>query len=373
MGIPSSGFGAGTFLTSVRMISARFLWLLCLCLLAPSLSFTVQENLIKLEWENWKAKFGRTYGNGENGALSQEEIFRMKIWMDKKAKIEHHNRLYKEGKTSYYMGLNQFSDKLDSELAEMLTLSVPDNVNVTKSNIHRRKKGAYVPKSLDYRDQGVVGPVKNQNPCGFCWAFAGVAAVESAWALAGNGLLSLSEQEVVDCTDNNATPENCNNGGGTADTVFDFIKDYGVEEEDEYPYKGKKHSSCRAGDPDAKISNAKSLYKENYDNDVEYIEDLEDALYNHGPMFYSLKKMPTSFFKYEGGIIFGMHGECEDGPFDGGHAITLIGYGAESTYSPNDTPYWIIKNSWGTTWGDSGFAKIGKYGCLPRYAAYPVV
>ena len=105
------------------------------------------------------------------------------------------------------MGLNQFSDKLDSELAEMLTLSVPDNVNVTKSNIHRRKKGgtytlthgritlalifnmnidmssAYVPKSLDYRDQGVVGPVKNQEPCGFCWAFAGVAAVESAWAL----------------------------------------------------------------------------------------------------------------------------------------------------------------------------------------------
>ena len=92
-------------------------------------------------------------------------------------------------------------------------------------------------------------------------------------------------------------------------------------------------------------------------------------------MFYSLK-IPPSFFNYDShrdGSIFGMHGECEDGPFSGGHAITLIGYGAESTYSPNDTPYWIIKNSWGTTWGDSGFAKIGKYGCLPRYAAYPVV
>ncbi|TXG47564.1 hypothetical protein EZV62_026858 [Acer yangbiense] len=197
-----------------------------------------------------------------------------------------------------------------------------------------------VPTSMDWRKDGVVTPVKDQASCGSCWAFSAVAAVEGITKLKTGKLVSLSEQELVDC-DINGENEGCN--GGLMDSAFEFIKsNHGLTTEANYPYEGidgtcnKKKAATAA----ATITGYKKVPANN-----------EKALLQavaRQPVSVGIEGSGSSFQFYSTGVFTGDCGTHIN------HGVTAIGYGTKT----DGTKYWLIKNSWGTGWGENGYMKI---------------
>ncbi|GAY32350.1 hypothetical protein CUMW_288050, partial [Citrus unshiu] len=195
-----------------------------------------------------------------------------------------------------------------------------------------------VPTSLDWRDKGAVTPIKNQKECGCCWAFAAVAAVEGITKIRSGNLIQLSEQQLLDCSTNG------NNGclGGSREKAFAYIiQNQGIATEDEYPYQAVPGTCSAAQKPAAaKISN----YEEVPSGD-------EQALLkavSMQPVSIAIAAYSTEFQSYKEGIFNGVCGTQLD------HAVTIVGFGT----TEDGANYWLIKNSWGNTWGDAGYMKI---------------
>ncbi|CAN4084195.1 unnamed protein product [Withania somnifera] len=190
---------------------------------------------------------------------------------------------------------------------------------------------------MDWRKKGAVTPIKDQKDCGCCWAFSAVAAMESLHQLKTGKLISLSEQELVDC-DVQGEDQGCS--GGLLDTAFEFIvKNKGLTTESNYPYEGadgvcnKKKSAVSAakitGYEDVPANNEKALLQ---------------AVANQ-PVSVAIDGSSFDFQFYSSGVF---SGSCSTWL---NHAVTAVGYGATS----DGTKYWIIKNSWGSKWGDNGY------------------
>lgn len=231
-----------------------------------------------------------------------------------------------------------------------LTVNAPylHNVNAFPAN--------ELPKSVDWRKEGLVTPVKDQGVCGACWAFASVAGIEGAWAKAKGELVSLSEQQILDC----AVDGNYGCRGGFIDNALDYVVyEGGIDTEDSYPYEALQ-GKCwfTFTDVGAKISSFVGIPQ----ND-------EDALVS------AVAQTPVSigidaeddFVAYESGIF--TSSTCTS--TDINHGVTVVGYD-----SLNGTDYYIIKNSWGTNWGEQGYIRMarGKNFCgVANMAYYPIV
>jgi C1A family cysteine protease len=200
-----------------------------------------------------------------------------------------------------------------------------------------------VPKSshVDWTkvSPAVVNPVKNQGHCGSCWAFAAASVMESAHAIKYGELKSLSEQEIVDCVD---TCHGCD--GGSSHRAFDYFKDHNVVTESEYPYTAKTgHCQTKGGFESSGIH---------------VTSDQWTTRHSRSALKASIEKQPTSvsvqadkspFRYYKSGIITG--DECGQ---DTDHAITAVGYGTD-----NGVEYYKVRNSWGSSWGEEGYVRIG--------------
>jgi cathepsin F len=204
-----------------------------------------------------------------------------------------------------------------------------------------------LPEAFDWREQGAVTPVKNQGTCGSCWAFATVAGIEGANYLATKKLVSLSEQELVDC---DKTDQGCN--GGLPSNALDYLKKngLGMETEDDYAYKGRNHQ-CSATKADEKI----------FVNDWQVVDGKDEdqlaaALVKYGPLAIGINATPMQW--YRGGIASPFNFLCNPKMLD--HGVTIVGFGKEG-----DKKYWIIKNSWGEHWGEKGYYRVirGKGKC----------
>jgi KDEL-tailed cysteine endopeptidase len=196
-----------------------------------------------------------------------------------------------------------------------------------------------VPTEVDWRTKGAVTPVKNQGSCGSCWSFSATGTMEGANFIKTGKLVSFSEQELVDCSTSFGNM-GCN--GGLMDYAFEFAVENGMCSEDEEPYKARdmKCDKC------AEVAEFTGGCFDVPSND-------EDALMRavaQQPVSVAIEADNNVFMFYDGGIIDDAGcGEKLD------HGVLAVGYGEE-----NGKKYWIVKNSWSTSWGENGYVRIAR-------------
>jgi len=236
-------------------------------------------------------------------------------------------------------GVTKFSDMTPEEFKKTILMSNPIHPrNPTAEEILPTKVNA-VPNFLDWREKGAVTPVKNQEQCGSCWAFSTVENIESMWILAGKGTnetVDLSPQQVVDCDDSDMGCE-----GGDPPTAFEYIISAGgLDSESSYPYIGEdENCQFKSNDVAAKITSwqyATTWYSET---------TLQQNLVGWGPL--SICVDAESWQDYTKGVM--TWEECAwVNILD--HCVQLVGYNSTAA-----SPYWIVRNSWGTDWGVNGY------------------
>jgi C1A family cysteine protease len=208
-----------------------------------------------------------------------------------------------------------------------------------------RKAFRDVPESVDWRTEGAVNSVKNQGSCGSCWAFSAIAAIESAAFIETGTLPELSEQQLVDCSTSYGN-EGCN--GGLMDWAFEYAHDHALCSETDYPYKGKD-GTCQNDDD--------SLCSEGYqvnscvDVTIGSKAKLQEAVAQH-PVSIGVCAEGLAWQFYFGGIVRWLCGQCQD------HGVAVVGYGHGGWKTIGDVDYWIVRNSWGSGWGEKGYIRV---------------
>ena len=270
-----------------------------------------------------------------------EELGRYSIWQSKKEFISEHNR--HADSFGYTLKMNKFSDMEMDEINAKhkgLKMSTVTPSNTTK--LFRMIPGRKVASSVDWREQGAVTMVKDQGQCGSCWAFSATGSLEGQYYLKMNSLVSLSEQNLIDCSNNHG----CN--GGLQEKAFNYIKDNGgIDTEQSYPYEAMD-GQCRFSSSDigATVTGYVSLASDDEDA-------LMQAVSSIGPISVSIDASQKSFMHYSSGIYYDK--QCSSSRFSLDHAVLVVGYGTES-----GTDYWLVKNSWGEDWGLSGYIKMAR-------------
>ena len=245
--------------------------------------------------------------------------------------------------------MNEFMDLTQAEFKQKY---IGSGIDLRNSQV---KCGVYnysldtnnLPESVDWVKDGCVTPVKNQGSCGSCWAFSSTGALEGAWAKKTNKLISLSEQQLVDCAGGRYGNHGCN--GGLMDNAFKYVFDNGLCTEEAYPYTSGSdpnvkntcnsatcHSSVSAvGCSDVEKNNQQAL----------------KAAVALGPVSIAVEADTKIFQFYSGGVVtdIALCGQNLD------HGVLIVGYGVE-----NGLKYWLVKNSWGEGWGQDGYIKLGR-------------
>ncbi|KAJ0446774.1 putative fruit bromelain [Helianthus annuus] len=331
-------------------LACLLLLLFSASLLSHVASRLLSENSSYESHEQWMALYGRTYKD------AAEKERRSKIFHDNVQYIQSFNNAMNKG---YKLAVNEFADLTNEEFRTARNRFKAHECSPSTSAF-RYENVTAVPSSMDWRKKGAVTPVKDQGQCGCCWAFSAVAAMEGITQLKTGKLVSLSEQELVDC-DTSGVDQGCE--GGLMDNAFDFIvNNKGLTTETNYPYKGvdgtcnineaSNHAAAITGHEDVPANSESALLK---------------AVASQ-PVSVAIDASGSDFQFYSSGVFTGDCGTELD------HGVTAVGYGT----SDDGTKYWLVKNSWGTSWGQEGYimmqrdveAKEGLCG-IAMQASYP--
>lgn len=288
---------------------------------------------LDFEFHKWTREFERDYRD------VTEFIKRRNVFSRNLEFINSHNLNTTQ---SFTLGLNDFSDMTYSEWRQNYLGYRPQ---LRKTGLQRREistvKSTSVPDSIDWTKKGAVTPVKNQGQCGSCWSFSATGSMEGAHFLKTGKLVSLSEQQLVDCS----TSEG-NHGcfGGLMDYAFQYVEqNHGIDTEKDYPYFAKS-GTCNTKKA-SKDAATFSSFVDVQQND----EDALKAAVAQQPVSVAIEADQPSFQFYKSGIFNTACGTQLD------HGVLAVGYGSQ-----DGMDYWLVKNSWGEVWGDKGYIKLAR-------------
>uniref|UniRef100_A0A3Q4M895 Zgc:174153 n=1 Tax=Neolamprologus brichardi TaxID=32507 RepID=A0A3Q4M895_NEOBR len=299
---------------------------------APHLDPQLDEH-----WNLWKSWHAKKYHEKEEG-------WRRMVWEKNLKKVELHNLEHSMGKHTYSLGMNHFGDMTQTHLFTSAVCIKPDVMCI-------------VPNVL----KGIA--VNGQ--CGSCWAFSSTGALEGQQFRKTGKLVSLSEQNLVECSRPEGN-EGCN--GGLMDQAFQYVKDnQGLDSEESYPYLGTDDQQCHY-DPQYNSVNDTGFVDVKSGNE----HALMKAVAAVGPISVAIDAGHESFQFYQSGIYY--EPECSSEELD--HGVLLVGYGFEGE-DVDGKKYWIVKNSWSENWGNKGYVYMAKdrqnHCGIATAASYPLV
>ncbi|CAF3291504.1 unnamed protein product [Rotaria socialis] len=247
-----------------------------------------------------------------------------------------------EGSAIY--GITHLSDLNEEEFTQYyLNEHLSFSKHISQSSLSQKDPLEVSPDAFDWRDHDAVTDVKNQGQCGSCWAFSVTGNIEGVWKVKKGDLVSLSEQELVDC---DKVDEGCNGGFMTL-AYEQIINMSGLMTEQDYKYDGKQHPQCQLDKTKIKVN------IEGYLNITSDENEMAEWLANNAPISIGLNANMMQF--YFRGVAHPHRIFCN--PQGLNHGVLLVGYGTEIK-SSKSIPYWIIKNSWGTHWGEKGYYRL---------------
>ncbi|XP_001367502.2 procathepsin L-like [Monodelphis domestica] len=329
---------------------------LCLASLCLGLAAAIPpfDRALDSQWHQWKAQHGKSYE-------ANEDSLRRATWEKNLKMIERHNQEYSAGKHSFQLRMNKFGDMSTEEFKQVMNgYKSNGSQRRTKGSLYRESLLAQLPESVDWREKGYVTPVKEQGDCGACWSFSAVGAIEGQWFRKTGKLVSLSIQNLIDCT----IPEG-NNGcdGGFMDNAFQYVQDNGgIDTEECYPYVAQD-TECKYK-PECSGANITGFV------DIPSMDEraLMEAVATVGPISVGIDSANPSFKFYQSGVYY--EPDCSSSQLD--HGVLVVGYG-----SIGKDEYWIVKNSWGEAWGDNGYILMAKdkdnHCGIATEASYPKV
>lgn len=318
-------------------MNLNIVFLILSCVMARVASVNLSD-----KFNDWLQRFEIDINNYHG--KSPKDIFNS--WVANEKAIIENNFL----NTSLTLGHNKFSGLNSDEFSKYMgfrkveritqpILSTIDSSTIDPSTF---------PESLDWREKGAVTKVKSQGQCGSCWAFSTVGALEGAYQIKYGDLKEFSEQQLVSCdtrkngVDKDLANLGCN--GGMMDTAFDYIGvNDGLCSEEDYPYTSgdtKETGDC--------VKTCKADVLSDVQSHVDVEPNSDEAMMAAlmvGPVSVAIQANQMKFQLYHSGVLKGS--ECGD---DLDHGVLVVGWGTE-----NGTPYWIVKNSWDTTWGNGGY------------------
>merc|ERR1712117_254015 len=299
-------------------------------------------------WKLWRDTHDKEY------ETNVEEVSRFKVWMENLKKVEEHNAAYDLGLKTFNLEMNQFADLTSEEFAAMM---LGNKKKIKARGFLNPVDVSALPSSVNWTSQGYVTPVKNQGSCGSCWAFSTTGSIEGQHYNATGNLISLSEQQLVDC---DTTSYGCN--GGNVVLAYRYVEGSGSVLESDYPYTGMD-GACKASSYStaATISSYVTLP---YGSE----SSLQSASATIGPISVAIDANHWSFQLYSSGVYY--EPACSSYELD--HAVLVVGYGTES-----GSDYWLVKNSWGKGWGLDGYIMMSRNknnNCgIATDACYPIV
>ena len=288
------------------------------------------------QFQKFIKKYHKKY-NSINEFLARYEVFRRNVM-----------ETFQEENNSYRTGITKFSDMTYQEFAKIYLNLNYNAMAIANFHPHIVKLTNAAPEAWDWRDKGYVAHVKDQGSCGSCWAFSTMANLVGQYYKNKGKMVTFSEQMLVDC---DTYDSSCN--GGLMENTFDWLKENGIMTDADYPYVGYKQS-CQK-DPskyiDMKVTGYKKLGSSTSTWSPVDEDEIKEFLYETGPLAIALNANPLQ--TYTGGILDKTSSQC---PVSGiNHAVTMVGYGHDDA---SDKDYWIVKNSWGQTWGEKGYFRI---------------
>jgi len=301
--------------------------------------------LASVAFDAWASQHERAY------TTWGERQYREGVWKKNMQKIFAHNIRAVKGEKSYKMAMNHLGDYTSEEFKQLHSgclKSVNGSLSLPKvhykGSVFMAPVGFTAPAEIDFRKLGFVTKVKDQAQCGSCWAFSTTGSLEGQLFRKTGKLPSLSEQQLVDCAGGKFGNYGCD--GGLMDNAFLYIMSVkGLESEASYPYTAEDGECVYK--PSLAIGAAAGFMDIAEGNET----NLQLAIASQGPVSIAIDASQSSFQFYSDGVYD--EPQCSSTELD--HGVLAVGYG-----TLNGVDFWLVKNSWGETWGKDGYIMMSR-------------